>query len=57
MTDRYKSVCQWCGKAGMYSYGALTGKFPDSAPFVPGKCPSHPSGKPNMPHKTKWEKA
>lgn len=57
MTDRYKSVCQWRGKAGMYSYGALTGKFPDSAPFVPGKCPSHPSGKPNMPHKTKWEKA
>lgn len=57
MADLYKSVCQWCGQPGERRYGTSTGGTPSCAPSVPGNCKSHPSGKPNMPHAPKWEKA
>lgn len=57
MADLYRARCQWCGKIGHISYGTPTGGTPDYTPVVPGTCPSHPSGKPNMPHAPKWEKA
>lgn len=58
MANNYKPVCQWCGKVGnSYSYGTPTGGTPNMTPIVPGNCKCHPSGKPNMPHAPRWEKA
>lgn len=57
MTDMYKAVCQWCGKQGDRRAGSISGGTPNCDPKVPGYCPSHPSGKQNMPHAPKWEKA
>ena len=54
-TYRYQAVCQWCGAAGA-SIPRNVDTPPSMAPSVPGKCKSHPSGKPNMPHGPKWEK-
>ena len=57
MQELYKVVCQWCGKQGRTSYGTPTGGSPNSNPYIPGTCPCHPSGKANMPHSPRWEKA
>lgn len=52
---QYISVCQWCGKRGTATAGS-DNKVPSLKPNVPGKCPSHPSGNPQMAHGPKWEK-
>lgn len=52
---QYISVCQWCGKRGT-TYATSGDKKPTINPNVPGKCPSHPSGNPNMAHGAQWEK-
>lgn len=52
----WKSVCQWCGKIG-WRQSTITGNTPNAQAQVTGKCPSHPSGNPNMPHSPRWEKA
>lgn len=54
-TYRYQAVCQWCGATGASTIRNVDTP-PSTAPSVPGKCKSHPSGKPNMPHGPKWEK-
>lgn len=54
---QYVSRCQWCGKTGSMAPGSSTGGAPITTPWVSGNCPSHPTGKPNMPHAPKWEKA
>lgn len=47
-------VCQWCGQRG--SAVGSNGDYPPKMnPRVPGKCKSHPSGKPNMEHGPRWE--
>lgn len=54
-TFRYIPVCQWCGKRG----GGIPRNVdtpPNITPVVPGKCKSHPSGKPNMEHGPRWER-
>ncbi len=56
MTQYYKSVCQWCGRVGSHMPASPSGGTPNCAPSVSGSCPSHPTGKPNMPHAPKWEK-
>jgi hypothetical protein len=48
---QWQAVCQDCGTVG----GSRTGSLPVGKPIVPGVCPSHVSGKPNMPHRAKWE--
>ena len=58
MSEKYKPVCQYCGKQGNNtSYGTPTGGTPAANPQVYGTCPCHPSGNPNMPHSPRWEKA
>lgn len=54
-TYRYYPVCQWCGRRG----GCMPRNVdtpPNMTPRVPGKCSSHPSGKPNMEHGPRWER-
>ena len=51
----YAQVCQWCGARGSVLPRNVDSP-PNFAPKVPGKCKSHPSGKPNMEHGAKWEK-
>lgn len=51
----YVPVCQWCGQRG----GGIPRNVdtpPSMTPRVPGKCKSHPSGKPNMEHGPRWER-
>ena len=57
MVQRYIPRCQYCGKSGAVRIGSSSGAAPTATPIVAGKCPCHPSGKPNMPHSPKWEKA
>lgn len=57
MADLYRARCQWCGRVGGTAYGTPTGGAPNQTPYIPDTCKSHPSGKPNMPHAPKWEKA
>ena len=52
---RYVPVCQWCGRSGS-ALSVGNDKMPTYTPKVLGKCPSHPSGKSNMPHGPRWEK-
>ncbi len=52
----WKSVCQHCGAIGSRASTA-NGNTPNIQASVPGACKCHPSGKPNMPHSPKWEKA
>jgi len=56
MTQYYKAVCQWCGRIGSHMPASPSGRTPNCASSVSGTCPSHPTGKPNMPHAPKWEK-
>lgn len=57
MADLYRARCQWCGRVGGTAYGTPTGGAPNQTPYIPDTCKSHPSGKPNMSHTPKWEKA
>ncbi len=52
-TMKYIPRCQWCGKTGASAQSS--NGAPRQTPKVPGKCQSHPSGKPNMPHSPQWE--
>lgn len=54
-TTNWVAVCQWCGQRGDRMSNS-TGNQPASTPRVPGKCKSHPSGKPNMEHGPRWER-
>lgn len=56
MEKIYKSICRWCGRQGKTAYSTL-GRSPNQPPFVEGTCQCHPSGRPNMPHTPRWEKA
>ena len=47
--------CQWCGKAGNQTSTPKVDVPPRLTPNVPGKCPSHPSGKRDANHAPKWE--
>jgi hypothetical protein len=54
-TTNWRAVCQWCGKMG--NGGSSPNENPPPGkPEVPGKCPSHPSGKKDANHAPKWEK-
>lgn len=55
MTTSWVAICQYCGKQGSLRTTS-NGKMPTSMPSISGKCLSHPSGKPNMPHNPKWQK-
>lgn len=58
MNQQYVARCQWCGKTtGRRVNGSPSGEPPIDTPFIPGNCPSHPSGKKDCPHAPKWEKA
>ncbi len=48
-------VCQDCGKRGNTAVSNNTCQ-PSQNPYLPGKCPSHISGNPNMPHRPHWER-
>lgn len=52
---KWTAICQWCGKRGISS-SVTEGNRPTINPQVPGKCPSHPSGKKDASHGPKWEK-
>lgn len=52
MAQRFKPVCQFCGKVGgARAAGTSTGGTPNMTPTVSGKCPSSPTGK----HAPRWE--
>lgn len=55
-SGRFVPVCKNCGKRGNIISGTFQGTMPTSTPQISGKCPAHPSGKPNMPHSPSWEK-
>jgi hypothetical protein len=48
--------CQYCGKTGGSGSSSKPDIQPTSTPQVPGKCPSHPSGKSDANHAPKWDK-
>jgi hypothetical protein len=55
---QWQAVCQDCGAVGGISHhvsGTRSGNPPPGKPIVSGTCPSHVSGKANMPHRAKWE--
>jgi len=54
MMNKFIPVCQYCGKTGGQTQSPK--EYPTIQARVPGKCPSHPSGNPNMPHSPKWVK-
>lgn len=54
MSKRYVPICQWCGKRGSTT-STNDGAPPRRQPVISGKCPSHPSGNPNMSHGPRWE--
>ena len=53
-SGRFVAVCRYCGKRGTIISATIQGVFPALQPIVNGSCPSHPSGKKNMPHSPKW---
>ena len=55
-STRWTTVCQDCGKPSGVTSTVVNTSSPNGPPHnIPGKCPSHVSGKPNMPHRGKWE--
>lgn len=52
-TTKWVAVCQDCKAPGITIN--TQGTLPQTQPFVPGKCKTHVSGNPNMPHRAEWK--